>query len=239
MNRDRVGINRTPFLSRWTQPYINQGLALTLMGLSAFSLPVTLPTMAQAQVSPSPTPAATARPTLRLGSQGATVTELQALLKLLGFYQGTVDGNFQDSTATAVIAFQQAAGLTADGIVGSNTWNRLLPSATTTTAAAAGGPATTQPTPTNSRPAVATPSNPTVAANPASEAVNLPTLRLGMRGPAVARLQQRLRTLGMFDGEVDGVFGPATQNAVKAAQRRYNLTPDGVVGNATWSALLR
>jgi N-acetylmuramoyl-L-alanine amidase len=60
-----------------------------------------------------------------------------------------------------------------------------------------------------------------------------------MRGPAVTRLQQRLRAIGVFRGEVDGVFGSETQTAVQSAQRRYNLTPDGVVGNATWGALLR
>jgi peptidoglycan hydrolase-like protein with peptidoglycan-binding domain len=52
-------------------------------------------------------------------------------------------------------------------------------------------------------------------------------------------LQERLRTLGFFSGTVDGVFGEATQAAVKSAQRNFNLEPDGIVGSATWSALLR
>ncbi|NJL37440.1 MAG: peptidoglycan-binding protein [Leptolyngbyaceae cyanobacterium SM1_4_3] len=60
-----------------------------------------------------------------------------------------------------------------------------------------------------------------------------------MRGPAVARLQERLRATGFFSGAIDGVFGTETQNAVRAAQRNFDLEPDGVVGPATWGALLR
>lgn len=69
------------------------------------------------------------RPTLNLGSQGAAVSELQSLLKLLGYYPGTVDGRYQESTATAVSSFQHAAQLQPDGVVGTETWNRLLPAA--------------------------------------------------------------------------------------------------------------
>ncbi|NJO08469.1 MAG: peptidoglycan-binding protein [Leptolyngbyaceae cyanobacterium SL_1_1] len=70
----------------------------------------------------------TARPTLRLNSEGEPVAELQALLKLLGLYSGAVDGVYNEATQAAVIGFQQAASLSADGIVGPATWNRLLPS---------------------------------------------------------------------------------------------------------------
>jgi N-acetylmuramoyl-L-alanine amidase len=60
-----------------------------------------------------------------------------------------------------------------------------------------------------------------------------------MHGPAVSRLQERLRTLGFFNGSVDGVFGEETQSAVKAAQQKYELEPDGIVGPATWTTLLQ
>jgi peptidoglycan hydrolase-like protein with peptidoglycan-binding domain len=60
-----------------------------------------------------------------------------------------------------------------------------------------------------------------------------------MQGSAVTQLQERLRTLGFLKGAADGVFGAETLLAVKAAQTRFQLEPDGVVGAATWRALLR
>jgi peptidoglycan hydrolase-like protein with peptidoglycan-binding domain len=56
-------------------------------------------------------------------------------------------------------------------------------------------------------------------------------------GPGVRQLQQRLKSLG-YDVAVDGVFGPATENAVKAFQKHRGLAADGVAGPATHAALL-
>lgn len=72
-------------------------------------------------------PAGGDRPTLKPGSQGETVSELQAALKLLGFYAGTVDGVYGEQTAKAVSQFQSVAGLEVDGIAGADTWSRLFP----------------------------------------------------------------------------------------------------------------
>jgi murein L,D-transpeptidase YcbB/YkuD len=58
----------------------------------------------------------TARPTLRMGSSGPLVVELQTFLGV------PADGIFGKQTAKAVRAFQSAAGLTADGVVGPATW---------------------------------------------------------------------------------------------------------------------
>ncbi len=60
-----------------------------------------------------------------------------------------------------------------------------------------------------------------------------------MRGSAVNGLQMRLQAIGIFSGTIDGVFGAETQEAVKAAQRNFNLEADGVVGSATWAALMK
>lgn len=70
------------------------------------------------------------RPSLKVGSQGEIVSELQAALKLLGYYNGAVDGKFNDATAAAVLQFKQAAGLTANSVVDAPTWQRLFPGET-------------------------------------------------------------------------------------------------------------
>lgn len=64
-------------------------------------------------------------PTLRLGSTGPSVRELQQLLKNAGFDPGPIDGIFGSRTQAAVIAFQKEMHLVADGIVGVRTWTAL------------------------------------------------------------------------------------------------------------------
>lgn len=205
---------------------------------------------------------AAARPILQMGSEGAQVSELQAILQLLGYYNGAIDGLYQTGTADAVAAFQQSVGLPADGIVGPVTWSRLLPAAaaeTTTpervtqpTATPRSTPPTGSPTPISNppRPSPTLPATPAPNPQPArpqptrptpapTTDVDLPVLRIGMSGPAIARLQDRLRHLGFYEGEIDGVFGSQTQAAVRAAQANFDLEVDGVVGSATWRALLR
>ena len=64
-------------------------------------------------------------PTLRLGSSGSEVTDLQTKLKALLYYTGQVTGNFDLETENAVKRFQLNNKLTADGVVGNQTWNTL------------------------------------------------------------------------------------------------------------------
>jgi len=59
----------------------------------------------------------------------------------------------------------------------------------------------------------------------------------GSRGEQVRRVQQKLRQWGYYDGEVDGVFGQGTHDAVVYFQKRNGLTADGVVGEKTLDAL--
>lgn len=64
-------------------------------------------------------------PLLKQNSRGAYVTFLQQLLESNLYPVGGIDGIFGTRTLNAVQAFQQANGLTVDGIVGNNTWNAL------------------------------------------------------------------------------------------------------------------
>ncbi|MFR2204007.1 MAG: peptidoglycan-binding protein [Christensenellaceae bacterium] len=58
-----------------------------------------------------------------------------------------------------------------------------------------------------------------------------------MRGADVSELQRRLKKAGCDCGEIDGIFGKKTRNAVKAYQRKANLKEDGIAGKNTVTAL--
>ncbi|MDG9793747.1 peptidoglycan-binding protein [Brucella anthropi] len=64
-------------------------------------------------------------------------------------------------------------------------------------------------------------------------------LRRGMRGLSVADLQRGLRVAGFYHLSIDGVFGPGTEQAVKAFQRDHRLVADGLVGPKTMKSLQR
>jgi hypothetical protein len=62
----------------------------------------------------------------QMGSHGAQVREIQQALKTKGYYRGPVDGDFGGGTQAAVLAFQRASSLAADGRVGPQTWRALV-----------------------------------------------------------------------------------------------------------------
>jgi N-acetylmuramoyl-L-alanine amidase len=179
---------------------------------------------ADAQTSPQLPP----RSLLQVGAKGNEVSELQGILRLMGFYDAPIDGIFDAGTATAVNRFQQFAGLTQDGIVGAGTWAKLLPPAAGETLVPV----------IITTPIVTNPVNPVVTTPIVAKSEILePVLRKGAIGPAVSRLQRRLSAIGLYKEPIDGGFGEVTEIAVKAAQRRAGLTEDGVVGPATWKAV--
>lgn len=59
----------------------------------------------------------------------------------------------------------------------------------------------------------------------------------GSSGNTVAAIQQRLKDLGYFSDNVDGIFGANTYNAVVSFQSSNGLDPDGIVGDATLEKL--
>ena len=65
-------------------------------------------------------------PTLKKGAKGNITKLVQEKLVSLGYNTNGVDGIFGTGTEKAVISFQKSNGLVADGIVGRNTWGKLL-----------------------------------------------------------------------------------------------------------------
>ncbi|PID96438.1 MAG: hypothetical protein CSA84_04680 [Actinomycetales bacterium] len=148
------------------------------------------------------------RPTLRQGSRGEDVRDLQQLLINHGYWLD-VDGIFGGETARAVRDFQRSKGLTVDGVVGAQTWAALE--------------------------GAGSPSHPTPDPTPPSTSSRR-TIRRGDRGDDVLYLQQQLNSLG-YRLSVDGIFGWVTESAVRSFQSSRGLTADGIVGPMTWAAL--
>ncbi|MBQ9264059.1 MAG: peptidoglycan-binding protein [Clostridia bacterium] len=176
---------------------------------------------------------------LRPGANGAAVRTVQRKLKELGYYKGDVDGDYGEATTAAVQAFQRANGLTADGIAGSSTFAKLYSSSAKTArqaAATATPKPTRRPTATPRRTPTPLPPNTYMRVTAAPNG-DYATLRRGYTGSPVTRMQQELKKQGYYTGNVDGVFGEGTENAVKAFQRSNGLNTDGVAGPATLRAL--
>ena len=66
----------------------------------------------------------------------------------------------------------------------------------------------------------------------------MPVIKKGSKGEWVVIAQGRLVVAG-YKIEVDGVFGPKTEEAVKKYQADHHLTVDGIIGKNTWSALYK
>ena len=163
--------------------------------------------------TPTPVPSGTA--VLREGDSGEGVYDLQARLFELGYYSGRIDGRFTAETTQAVRAFQQANGLTVDGIAGRGTQDKLN---SNNAVVGSGVPGEEVPTPD------ATPGG-------------LSTLRRGDSSDEVRVLQQYLSDLGYLSSSADGQFGSSTERAVKLFQEANGLTADGIAGTGTLSIL--
>ncbi|MBV9606035.1 MAG: peptidoglycan-binding protein [Solirubrobacterales bacterium] len=70
-----------------------------------------------------------------------------------------------------------------------------------------------------------------------SAAAAAPVLKRGTAGDLVVWAQEHLASAG-YSTAVDGDYGPSTQVAVQSFQTAQGLTPDGIIGPATWTALL-
>ena len=84
------------------------------------------------------------------------------------------------------------------------------------------------------------PTKPVTDTNVGGKVSGLPMLRRGMTGEVVRAAQFLLNGRGASCGRygADGEFGPQTEAAVLAYQRRNGLEADGIIGGQTWAALL-
>lgn len=62
--------------------------------------------------------------------------------------------------------------------------------------------------------------------------------KMGDIGPNVELIQSILKKLGFYNGEIDGIFGTKTKDAVITFQREFGLEVDGIVGSNTWNKFL-
>ena len=165
---------------------------------------------------------------LRRGTTGPSVVVVQTELNRISQNYpaipkiSQVDGIFGAQTEAAVRKFQDVFDLTVDGVVGRATWYALVRYYIAVTSMAelrsqgqrfyANSWATTDP------------------------------IEQGDRGIKVEHLQYMLSVLSDYIPEIpklsiDGIFGPATRNAVIAAQRRFDLPQTGIVDYDTWDEI--
>ena len=165
---------------------------------------------------------------LRRGVTGPSVVTVQVMLNRISQNYpaipkiSSVDGIFGAKTEAAVRKFQEVFNLTVDGVVGRATWYALVRYYVAVTNLAelrsqgqrfyGNSWATTNP------------------------------IEQGDRGIKVEHLQYMLSVLSQYipsipSVTVDGIFGPATRNAVIAAQRRFGLPQTGIVDFDTWDEI--
>lgn len=165
---------------------------------------------------------------LRRGSSGPSVVVIQVELNRISQNYpaipklANVDGIFGSRTEASVIAFQQIFDLNPDGIVGQATWYALVRLYTAVT-------------------------NLSELRSMGQQfyAINwqYPNgLESGDTGDKVRHLQYMLSVLSAYISDIpplaiDGIFGPATRDAVLAAQRWFGLPQTGSVDAATWDEI--
>ncbi|MEG4860953.1 peptidoglycan-binding protein [Microcoleus sp. K1-B6] len=67
--------------------------------------------------------------------------------------------------------------------------------------------------------------------------VNMPVLRFGSSGEAVATVQEVLKISQHYGGKIDGDFATLTDKAVRAFQKSFGIQVNGIVNQETWTAL--
>ena len=161
---------------------------------------------------------------LSIGDTGVYVKVAQYHLAVIGENLEAVpiiaiDGIFGPETENAVKAFQQAYGLPVTGVIDETTWNDMFN--------VYRGIVESTPEYYTGVPVAPFPGY---------------ALSLGMQGNEVRLLQEYINTLSTVfpqipEVTVDGVYGPATRDAVIAAQELFGLPTNGIVQELTWDAI--
>lgn len=159
----------------------------------------------------------------RNGSTGEEVTKIQNRLAELGYYTGAIDGNFGDETERAYRAFQEAAGLTVDGIAGSD--REVLysddapyaPKVEETTAPAEEEKDDEEKADEEETPAI--------------------EFKSGDESDDVKAIQGKLAELKYFDVDPTGYYGDYTVQTVMNFQLANGLEATGIVDEETYKVL--
>ncbi len=139
---------------------------------------------------------------LEPGDSGEAVVRMQNRLKQLGYFTGSVTGNYYKETTDAVKRFQAELGLSQTGIASPSLLTRLY--------------------------SINAPTYSGEDAAPTEPTGGYTTLRYGSKGTEVRALQKRLIELGYMTTTADGDYGTRTQNAVKLFQKAIGYEQNGV-----------
>ncbi len=158
---------------------------------------------------------------VRRGDRGIPVQTIQYYLNFLAYFNPrltpvAVDGIFGEKTYDAVLTFQNQYGLPVDGIVGRNTWNKLQD--------AYAGVLRALPNEYRQYSSLIYPGY---------------FITNGSTGEAATQVQRFIQRIAQNDPtiprvDVDGIYGPDTQNAVRLIQAQAGLPQTGQVGPQTW-----
>lgn len=163
---------------------------------------------------------------LTIGSSGDEVRVIQYYLNVIAYFNQSlnnfaIDGVFGEDTANGVSVFQRFYGINPTGVVDRQTWEKI-------------------------REIYDNIRNNLPEGYSGQKAKLYPgyVLSEGMRGENVRDLQTYLARISTIIPEiptiaVDGIYGPATANAVRVFQRLYSIPVSGSVGPITWFNIAR
>lgn len=164
---------------------------------------------------------------MRIGDDNSDVKKLQQALRILGYYDGRIDGDYGRGTTAAVKAYQKDHKLEADGIAGRGTVKSIFGSC----ASISMNPALNS---SGSSSSSSGNGSKYKTVDSISEIGSAPSpTKKGSSGTNVVKLQQALECLGYYNGNIDGDYGEGTVAAVRRFQQKRGLKADGIAGNGT------